>query len=324
MGKPSRHIVYSEFYQTEAKSFYDYLCAIGYGEKNCRTKYLSLKDFFSFLESRQVFELKAITAFEVSEFYQQVKERTSLRTDKPLQKKSMYDKMRSIQLYFAYLLDLHRIKINPASHLKFRNYKERPERRVFTQNEIFQLYKMATSAQERAILHTAYGCGLRASEVSNLNKDDLHVAENLLVVQKGKNNKRRIVPVNETVMKELRHFIFSTENKNETENKTDFVFYNQRNERMQIGTLNSRLKDIIKRTDFGKQITKEEMRKIGMHSLRHSIATHLLENGMKLEQVRDFLGHSQVETTEIYTHVNQTQIKDLYNDNQGISFENLP
>jgi len=318
MGKPSRHIVHTGFYQTEAKAFYDYLCAIGYDEKGCRTKYLSLTDFFSFLESRQVFEIKSITAFEVSEFYQQLKMRTSLRTDEPLQKKSIYDKMRSIQLYFAYLLDLHRIKINPASHLKFRNYKERPERRVFTQNEIFQLYQSATSAQERAILHIAYGCGLRASEVSNLNKDDLHFAENLLVVQKGKNNKRRIVPVNETVMKELRNFIFSTENKN------DFVFYNQRSERMQVCTLNDRLKDIIRRTDFGKQITKEEMRKIGIHSLRHSIATHLLENGMTLEQVRDFLGHSQVETTEIYTHISQNQIKNLYNDNRGISFENLP
>jgi len=271
-----------------------------------KSRYLSLKDFFSFIESRKVFEIEEITAFEVSEFYRQVKERKSLRSGQTLTEKSVYDIMRCVQMYFGYLLKTNRIKINPASHLRFRSCHRRPPRTVFTQEEVRELYKAAKTLQERIILHIAYGCGLRAGEVCNLNKDDLYFTENLVIVQKGKNNKRRIIPVHESVMKELQQFIFSNENKKE------FVFYNQTGGRMQVGTLNRRLKDIIKRTDFYKRFTTEEMDKIGIHTLRHSIATHLLENGMKLEQVQVFLGHSHAETTEIYTHISQQQINDLW------------
>ena len=64
-------------------------------------------------------------------------------------------------------------------------------------------------------------------------------------------------------------------------------------------------------TEFGQKLTTEELNKIGIHSLRHSIATHLLENGMKLEQVQKFLGHSHIESTEIYTHITQEQINNI-------------
>ena len=286
--------------------FIEYLSTIGYNPKSCQSRYLSLKDFFCFLESRKIFEIKEVTVTEVSEFYWQVKERKSLKDGQPLKAKTIYDIMRCVQMYFGYLLSLQRIKINPASHLKFRNYKQRAERTVFTQDEIQELYKATKTRQERCILHIAYGCGLRASEISSLNKEDVRCMENLVIVQSGKNNKRRIVPVNESVMKELQQFIFSIENKNE------FVFYNRIGERMQVGTLNKCLKEIIKRTNFGKNLTSERLAGVGIHTLRHSIATHLLENGMKLDRVQAFLGHSHAETTEIYTHISQQQINDLW------------
>ena len=149
---------------------------------------------------------------------------------------------------------------------------------------------------------------MRANEVSQLNKEDLRLTENLVIVQKGKNSKRRLVPISQKIADELYIFLSSEETKQKA------VFLNSKGTRMQTGTLNKQLKKIIKRTDFGKAFTQAELTKIGMHTLRHSIATHLLENGMALEQVQLFLGHSHIESTEIYTHINQNQLNELLSE----------
>ena len=308
MPRPGRHIIYNELYQKEAREYKDYLLLLGYKEETCQARYLFLKEFFSFLEDIGIYELRNITGLEIEHFYEYLENRSSMRTGKPLKSKGVYDIMRCVQMYLAYLLDLGKIKTNPASHLKFSYPDEDVKRKIFTREEIKKLYKVTKTKQERAILHISYGCGLRVNEISQLNKEDLRLTENLIIVQKGKNNKRRLVPINDKIKTELEFFL-SSEITNEKA-----VFLNSKGRRTQEWTFNSTLKKLIKRTSFGKQLTPEELNKIGIHSLRHSIATHLLENGMKLEQVQQFLGHSHIESTEIYTHINQNQLNELLSE----------
>ncbi|WP_459926368.1 tyrosine-type recombinase/integrase [Flavobacterium covae] len=212
--------------------------------------------------------------------------------------------MRNLQQYLGYLLELGVIKSSPASHLKFTPINEKVERFIFTQNQIQELYKIA-NLQEKTILNMGYGCGLRVQEISDLNQEDIRLTENIIIVQKGKNNKRRLVPITDKIREELEKFIFSTKEKQKE------LFKNNKGQRMQEWGFNARLKQLILKTAFGQKLTAEELNKIGIHSLRHSIATHLLENGMKLEQVQKFLGHSHIESTEIYTHITNEQLKDL-------------
>jgi len=308
----------TEYYQVEAKAFYDYLMAVGYHAKSCRAKYLSLKEFFCFMESRKIFDLQHITPFDVSEFYRHLQQRKSRRDGREtLSEKYIIRVIRCLQGYFGHALAMGKTGIHPASHLRLRSRRREKQRRVFTQAETGELYRVAGTLQERAILHVAYGCGLRASEISALNAGDLRTAENTVIVRSGKMGKRRIVPVNEKISADLKEFIFSDERKKEMTlcgmdiHEGCHLFYNHKGERMQKWTLNKRLKEMIKRTVFGKGLTDEELSKIGIHTLRHSVATHLVENGMKIEQVRQFLGHSNMETTEIYTHIRQHQINQL-------------
>lgn len=305
MGKPSRHVLYNQLYQQEAIEYRNYLLLLGYAEQTCQTKYLWLKEFFGWLESIGIGKLQDITAVEIANFYEYIENRESHVTGQKLKQKSIYDILRNVQTFLGYALDLGKLKTNPASHLKFNYPDEEVHRRIFTQTEIQQLYKATETEQEKAVLNMAYGCGLRVNEISQLNKEDLRLTENLIIVQKGKNSKRRLVPINDKISKEL-HFFLSAEITNEKA-----VFLNSKGRRMQEWTLNSILKKLIKRTNFGNQMTTEELNKIGIHSLRHSIATHLLENGMKLEQVQTFLGHSHIESTEIYTHITQNQLNNM-------------
>lgn len=308
MPLPSRHIIYNELYQKEAKDYKDYLLLLGYADETCQSKYLYLKEFFYWLEEIGIYQLHHITAVEIGGFYEYIQNRKSTRTKEALKQKSVYDIMRSVQQYLGYALHLSKIKINPASHLKFNYPNEEVNRIIFDQDQIKQLYEATENNQEKAILNIAYGCGLRANEISQLNQEDLRLTENLVIVQKGKNSKRRLVPISDKIKTELDFFLSNEEVLQRTEKA---IFLNSKGNRMQQWTLNSILKNIIKRTVFGKEFTKEELNKIGIHTLRHSIATHLLENGMKLEQVQIFLGHSHIESTEIYTHITQNQLNNM-------------
>ncbi|MBW2963090.1 tyrosine-type recombinase/integrase [Mesonia aestuariivivens] len=322
MGKPSRHVIHNQGYQKEAIEYRNYLLLLGYAEQTCQTKYLWLKEFFGWLESIGIGKLQDVTAVEIANFYEYIENRESHVTGQKLKQKSIYDILRNVQTFLGYALDLGKLKTNPASHLKFNYPDEEVERQIFTQDEIQQLYKSTENEQETCILHMGYGCGLRVNEISQLNKEDLRLTENLIIVQKGKNSKRRLVPVNDKISEEL-HFFLSTETErfvntskknrqgNEQITNEKAVFINTKGRRMQEWTFNAILKKLVKRAF---PLWGNGKGAIGMHTLRHSIATHLLENGMKLEQVQQFLGHSFIESTEIYTHISQNQINNLYDN----------
>ena len=304
MGRPSVHKIYSKIYQEQAENYKRHLDILGLNLQTTQARYLYLKEFFSWLEKEKVFELYNITTLTIANYYDYLLQRKSARTGQNIKQKSIYDHMRNLQQYLGYLLELGVIKTSPASHLKFRNPSEKVERIIFSQDQIQELYK-ASNHQEKAILNLAYGCGLRVHELGLLNKEDIRTNENLVIVQKGKNSKRRIIPINTKVSEELQSFLEKSENP---------IFKNNKQRRMQEWTFNKILKELIGKTNFGQKFTTEELNKIGIHSLRHSIATHLLENGMKLEQVQTFLGHSHIESTEIYTHISQNQINNLYDN----------
>ena len=304
MGAPSKHKIYTEFYQEQAINYKKHLDILGLNPETTQARYLYLREFFSWLESNKIFQIKEVTSKEIANYNDYLKNKISQRTNKPIKQKSIYDHMRNLQQYLGYLLEIGTLKTNPASHLQFTNGTEKVERFIFTQNQIQELYKIA-NLEERAILNIAYGCGLRVQEISDLNQEDVRLTENIIIVQKGKNSKRRLVPISQKISDEIKEYLESLET------KTNTIFTNNKARRMQEWGFNARLKQLILKTEFGQKLTTEELNKIGIHSLRHSIATHLLENGMKLEQVQKFLGHSHIESTEIYTHITQEQINNI-------------
>jgi integrase/recombinase XerD len=302
MGAPSKHKIYTEFYQEQAVNYKKHLDILGLNPETTQSRYLYLREFFSYLENNKIFAIKEVTPKEIAQYNDYLKAKKSQRTGKALKQKSIYDHMRNLQQYFGYLLEIETIKSNPASHLKFTAVSENVARFIFSQDQIQELYKVA-NLEERTILNIGYGCGLRVQEMSDLNKEDIRFSENLVIVQKGKNSKRRLVPISDKIKTELEEFIFSTDKKQKE------LFINSKKRRMHQWTFNSTLKNIILKAKLN--LNETELNTIGIHNLRHSIATHLLQNGMKLEQVQTFLGHSHIESTEIYTHITASQLKDL-------------
>jgi integrase/recombinase XerD len=263
------------------------------------------------LELQNITDITKVGSKEIEGHYRHLQERPSKKDGNSLSPKTIYAHMKSIQQLFTMLLSKNKIKANPASALKYPYPTKTTERTILDQEEIKQLYKTTENWQERALLSLAYGCGLRVSELVAINIDDIKLRQEILIVPRGKGNKRRVVPLSPGVVYDLTNYFFKERDKLTTgrdyhKGEQSFMLHS-RGGRMMKYTYNKYLKRIIDRT--GNEAIKSK--NITIHNLRHSIATHLLEQGVKVEQVREFLGHSQLETTEIYTRVSRKQLQDL-------------
>lgn len=307
MGQPSSIVVVTEEYKKQSEDFKQYLLQLGHSSHGSRVKYYRLREFFALMESKGIQQIKQIQAVQINEFYNYIQARPSkAKGGGALTQKTVYDNMRAVQMFFSMLHIKGQIKINPASVLKYPFPEAKEDRTVLSQEEIKQLFENCINPHEKAVLSLAYGCGLRVSEMSQCNIEDVRMNESILIVPKGKGNKRRTVPMSSGVTKELSDYFFNERIHYNTSTEKAFMV-NSRGGRMRKYTFNKILQIIIKRTK-NKEIQEKQ---ISIHNLRHSIATHLIEQGVPLEQVRQFLGHSQLESTEIYTRVSQKQLENL-------------
>jgi integrase/recombinase XerD len=156
----------------------------------------------------------------------------------------------------------------------------------------------ALQLRDRAMLAVYYGCGLRNGEGVNLDVDDVHFDQQLLHVRKGKNYKERLVPLSSHTIEHLQNYLYDAR-PFLLLNKTDALFLSNSGKRLSGQMMLLRLKVLIQLTGN----TELQHKDIHVHTLRHSIATHLLQNGMSLEKIKEFLGHTSLESTQIYTHL---------------------
>lgn len=156
--------------------------------------------------------------------------------------------------------------------------------------------------RNRAIIETLYSCGLRVSELINLKLSNVFWEEEYIKVD-GKGNKQRLVPISKTAMKEIkRYFIDERNSLDIKKGNEDFVFLNRRGAKL------SRQMIFIMVNKFAADAGV--VKNIGPHTFRHSFATHLLEGGANLRVIQELLGHESILTTEIYTHLDISYLRE--------------
>ncbi len=158
--------------------------------------------------------------------------------------------------------------------------------------------------RNQAMIELVYATGLRVSELVNLKINDLHLT-NKMISTKGKGDKERLVPVNDYAAKILRNYLVEARPKLAVPSKDQgYVFLNNHGTALSRQSFFLILKDLCKKAD----ITKE----VSPHTLRHSFATHLLEAGVDLRIIQEMLGHEDISTTQIYTHISNQKLKEIY------------
>lgn len=164
----------------------------------------------------------------------------------------------------------------------------------------------AAGMRDRAVLEVLYGCGLRASELSRLNLDEAYIDEGFLRVM-GKGSKERLVPIVGAAGRVLGEYLAGARGElarhARTSSTASAVFLNMRGTRLSRQSIHA----ICER--YGRAVGIEGLHP---HTLRHSFATHMLAGGADLRTLQEILGHADIATTQIYTHIDRTQLREVY------------
>lgn len=209
-----------------------------------------------------------------------------------------------IRAFFRFLLIEGEIEENPASLIESPKIGLKlPE--VLSVIEIDRIIDQIDLSKpeghrNKAIIETLYGCGLRVSELVNLRLTDIHYGEEFVVVT-GKGNKQRLVPIGRKALKEID--IYKQDRKILSVIKDqNILFLNRRGSRLTRAMIFTIIKDLAAKAGIRKNISP--------HTFRHSFATHMIEAGADLRAVQEMLGHESILTTEIYTHIDRSFLRD--------------
>lgn len=283
----------------------------GQSQNTQRTYAALLGKFLKWAEAKGIGSWEAVQLDHLTAFLQSEQTRKLARTEEHSTKKispsSLYLEIAAFRAFYRFCEGEKLLTKNVAENLSLpKRWKRLPKN--LSSDEIEVLLK-ATEPEtpealcDDAILELAYASGLRLSELRMLRIEQLHLEEGFVTVI-GKGNKERLVPVGRGAVKSLERYLAAGRPKLLTAKSPGVVFLTQRGTPFASPTLWLHIKNRVKQRGIARNVTP--------HMLRHSFATHLLENGADLRVIQEMLGHASISTTEIYTHVTGQRLQQVH------------
>ncbi len=282
------------------KEFENYLLSLGRARNSIESYLGDVRQFLNFLNDRCITDIKGCS-FELLQNY--LYELKSLG----LAASSIARKIVALKSFFNLFEDRGVIAKNEAVRLETPKV-DRKLPAVLSVDEIMKIIENVekdkiSGIRDRAMLEILYGAGLRISELLNLRLNSV-LLENGFVRVVGKGDKERLVPIGEPAIQALSHYLRTSRPQLLKKKTSDYLFLNQRGTRMSRMGFWKILRFYLRKSGIKKRVTP--------HTFRHSFATHLLEGGANLRAVQEMLGHSDIKTTQIYTHIDREQLKEIH------------
>jgi integrase/recombinase XerD len=308
------------------RSYEQWLTIIGYAAPTVNKWPVHVRELLHYLEGRSIHQITLVTSRHIEDFADYIKHRANTTQAGALSGSTINTMINAINSFFRYLdgIGKHVLSVRVQ-----REEDNGAIPTILTVAEIKELYEatflpqrensIAFGQRDRAIIAVFYGCGLRRSEGIALNCTDIDLNKRLILVRNGKGGKQRYVPIASKHAEDLRSYLeegrewflyehyapnYTNKHAKRKPNADEDAFF--------ISKWGKRMLSFYERL----QVLKEAAgisKKFGLHSLRHSIATHLLNSGMEIEEIARFLGHSTLDSTQIYTHL----ANELHDDEPG-------
>ena len=213
-----------------------------------------------------------------------------------------------IRSYYKFLLYYHYIEQDPTELLESPQFDKRLPS-VLTIDEIDRMISCIDLSKpeghrNRAIIEILYGSGLRVSELVNLTTNNIFINEKYLTVI-GKGDKQRFVPMSDESIKQYQYWLIDRSQLHIQRGQEGYAFLNRRGHKLTRAMIFEIIKQLASKAEINKTISP--------HTLRHSFATHLLQNGADLRMIQMLLGHESITTTELYTHIGMEDLRNAIN-----------
>jgi integrase/recombinase XerD len=274
-----------------SKNFKTYLFRLGYAETTIDHNSNDVKRFLNYLKTLAIKELKQVEPKHIHAYNDYLHRLKSRLTNIGLNGKTIQSKINNVRLFSQFTEATEKIKIYSTKVEIIPSIKNHKE--LLSQTEIKNIYNQTDDSikgmRDRALLGLYYGCGLRYKEGLRVELNHIDYKKELLFISPSKNYHSRYVPINNQVLKDFKNYESYSRNSFAI-NGNCFLSGNKSN-----GTLNKILQNLCEKANIKTEIC--------LHSLRHSIATHLLQQEMPIEQIAKFLGHRTIRATQIYTHI---------------------
>jgi integrase/recombinase XerD len=283
----------------------------GQAENTQKTYQAQLEKFVRWAEQQRLTDWQSVELRHLMAFLQHERERALARepeqSPRRLSSESVYLQIAALRAFYRFCEAERLLPVNVAEQLSLpRRWKRLP--RSLTSEEIARLLAPLASEDpadlcDQAILELAYASGLRLSELRQLRLEQLHLEAGFVTVI-GKGNKERVVPVGRPALAALQRYLESGRPHLVTRRSPASVFLTRRGTPFAAVTLWLRIKKRVRHTGIARNVTP--------HMLRHSFATHLLEHGADLRVIQELLGHANIATTEVYTHVGSQRLRQIH------------
>jgi len=261
-----------------------------------------LDAFLTYLEEHNCNHPHEIQEAHLKNYLTYLYERPNLKFEGGLSKNYIRKQVQVIKKFSRYLTESGQESFSVKLRIKGNGSNVKS---ILTIKEIEKLYHATKDdtlgLRDKAILALYYGCGLRKNEGVSMNITDVLMDKDMVFVRKGKGYKERYVPLSNSNKADLENYIHYARPYliNDNNRKEEALLLGIKGKRLSGAMCYERIQYLRNEANISKPT--------GLHTLRHSIASHLLHSGMKLEQIQRFLGHSSLESTQIYTHLKHEQ-----------------
>jgi len=288
------------------EEFLAYLSSKGFSPDTLRYKQIYLEQFYLWLLDKNIKDIKKVTAKTIQKYKLYLINDYRKKNGKKLTPLTVLSKLTTLRKYFSYLLKQRLIFLDPMIDIELPKSRDYLPKNILTQQEAEHLLTLPENTtlgiRDRAILEILYSSGIRRAEACNLDLYDINLKDKTLHIRYPKNRKDRIIPIGEKAKQATEVYLLTSRPKLAQNLKESALFLSLFGRRIQRHSLNYIIRSYSKRMRLNKRITP--------HCLRHSCATHLLQNGANLAIIMQILGHSRIDTTEIYTRISPQDLKE--------------